>query len=61
MLGVAGALGEFIRSRSARSVSTEIRMIFGRALLAGCGEAVDCWENAGRPASSIQAAIMRDE
>src|SRR5580658_5405095 len=45
ILGVASAL-----SRSARSVSTEIRMIFGRCF-------VDCWPEHGSPARNIQAAM----
>jgi hypothetical protein len=45
ILGVASAL-----SRSARSVSTEIRMILGRCF-------VDCWPEQGSPARNIQAAM----
>ena len=45
ILGVASAL-----SRSTRSVSTEIRMIFGRCF-------VDCWPEHGSPARKIQATM----
>ena len=50
ILGVGSALGELQLSRSARSVSTEIRPIFGRCF-------GDCWPEHGSPARKIQAAM----